>query len=197
MAKLDEKMELIGSAIVSQAEQERKSIVDKANAIREQELSACKEQLIEKMFGRVQAQTRTIRQKSIKDKAQAELRAHRELLLRRQELTTSVFAAAKTRLYDYVSTPDYPAALLSQLRKMAGSWEHSASTVFLRDDDLALAGEIEAILPGCRVVADRTIRIGGFRLRNSAAGILVDETLDARLEAQRPWFLQTCGLKTM
>lgn len=197
MAKLDEKMELIGSAIVSQAEQERSSIVEKANKIREEQLSACKEQLIETMFQKLQQQTRAVRQRAIKDKAQAEVKAHRELLARREELATAVFCGAKTKLFEYVATPAYKEQLLADIRSLREKWDHSASTVLLRESDLPLSAEITAILPGAAVEADPAIKIGGFRLRNTAAGILADETLDSRLEEQKPWFLMNSGLKTV
>lgn len=197
MPKIDERIEQIGAAIVSQATQESKEIIDKANQIREQEIAAYKEQVIEKMFEELQQKTRAVRQKAIRDKAQAELGANRELLLRREELAVAVFAGAKSRLFDYVATPAYRAALLQELAALADQYDHSDSIVLLREADMALADDIQKLLPGCQVQADPFIRLGGFMLRNRAAGVLVDETLDARLKAQRPWFLQNSGLTTI
>lgn len=192
---MDEKIHLIGSAIADQAQAERQAIIDKANQTRESELAAYEEALISSMFGQVQQRTRAARQKAIKDKAQTEVQAHRELLGRREELTAAVVAGVRSQLLSYAATPEYRKALLEDLSALRDRWDHSSSTVFLRENDMELAGDIQKLLPGCKVEADPAIRLGGCKLLNRDAGILADETLDARLEAQKPWFLQNCGLK--
>lgn len=195
MPKIDDKVHLIGSAITSQAEQERAAIIEKANQIREKELAEYKEQVIGEMFGRMQHDTREVRQHTVQQKAQTASQASRELLLRREELAAQVFAAVRARLAEYVAGEEYRAALLERVRAVKDQWDHTASVVQLREADMALAAQIQSLLPGCEVRAAKRIKIGGFELRNSAAGILLDETLDARLDDQRPWFLQNCGLK--
>lgn len=197
MAKLDERMELIGSAITSQAHQESRSIIEKANTLKQNELAAFEEHLIEKMFGEVQPQTRAVRQKAIKDKAQAEVKAHRDLLIHREESTTIVFAQCRARLQEYSGTPAYKAALLDDLRPWADRWDHATTTVSLRKEDMDFAPDIQAILPGCQVAESTAIKLGGFTLLNREASIAVNETLDNRLEEQKPWFLQHCGMQVL
>lgn len=197
MAKIDDKMQLIGSAIISQAEQESKTIIDKANQIRQQELSEYEKHLVESMFEKVQLQTRMIRQKAIRDKAQAEVRSHRELLTRREELALSVIADATAKLHQYAATDEYRAALMDSIKLQRDKWDHSTTTVYLCANDQNLSPQVNAALGGGEVVTSDSIKIGGFKLRNAAAGILVDETLDSRLEDAKPWFLQHCGLKTI
>lgn len=194
MAKIDEKMQMIGAAVVLQAEQERRRIIDEANGIREREIAAYKDQVIEKMFDEIQQRTRTVRQNAIREKAQAETGAHRELLTRREALSDMVFEAVRERLRSYSASEAYRQALLDQIAAVRGRFDHTDSTVQLREGDRDLAGRIESLLPGCRVEFVRDIRLGGFRLRNRKAGILLDETLDLKLEEQRPWFLRNCGL---
>lgn len=197
MAIPDDKMQLIGAAIISQAEKESKAIIERANHTRERELSEYEEQIIESMFDKVQQQTRAVRQKAIRDKAQAEAKAHRELLTRREEITLSVIADVTAKLHEYAMTEEYRVALLDSVKQLRDQYDHTTSTVYLRESDMALADKVTAALGGGEVAKDSLIKIGGFRLRNTAAGILVDETLDARLEDQKPWFLQHCGLKTI
>ena len=46
----------------------------------------------------------------------------------------------------------------------------------------------------CRILADESIRIGGLKVMNQSSGIFMDETLDSRLEDQKPWFYSHSGL---
>lgn len=193
----DDKMLLIGSAISRQVEQERKDIINRANETRERELNAYKEQVIDEMFHQIQQKTRAVRQKAIRDKAQAEQKAHQELLTRREELSARVFSAVKGRLHEYAASEAYRTALLAQLAALKDKWDHSHSAVLLGEADKALETRVKAALPGCAVEYTRAIRLGGFRLRNREAGILVDQTLDSKLEDQRSWYLANCGLKTV
>lgn len=195
MAKLDEKMQLIGQAVVEQAEQESRSIIDKANAIRDRELTEYKEQVISKMFEQIQQKTRNVRQQAVRDRARAEQDSRRALLTGREELAALIYGSVRARLLEYIHGEEYRQTLLDSLQKLRDRWDHTSTTVQLRESDMALTDQIGGLLPGCRVEADKRIKLGGFRLRNTAAGILLDETLDARLEDTRPWFLQNCGLK--
>ena len=47
---------------------------------------------------------------------------------------------------------------------------------------------------GSRLDFSGDIALGGIRGMNPQAGILVDDTLDSKLEQQRDWFIQSMGL---
>lgn len=194
MAKMDERAEMIGSSILAQAEHERKELIEKASEIRGHEIESFEEQIIQDMFGKVQKQAAALRQNTVKAVSAAKVTAHRDLLRRREDFMRKVFAAVRARLVEYANTAGYRESLLGELGLLAESYNHSASTVFLREADIGLSGEIAELLKGCTVERDNTIKCGGWKLRNTAAGILIDETLDSRLAAQKPWFLLNSGL---
>lgn len=195
--KSDNKMLLIGSAITTQAEAERKAVIAKANETREEEISAYKDLVITKMFDEIQVKSRLARQKAVADKALVSQRAYRQLLTRRSELTSSVFESVRDKIREYAAGPQYREDLFAQIAGLEEAYDHNHSLLQVRREDLGLAGAIQEILPGCEVQASKSIRLGGFTLRNEPGGVLLDETLDRRLEAQRPWFLEHCGLKTL
>ena len=64
------------------------------------------------------------------------------------------------------------------------------AVVLVREQDLPLAQELKtAFGRACEVEADPTVEIGGCRVRDLSNGLLADDTLEARLAAQREWFL--------
>ncbi|GHU79714.1 hypothetical protein FACS1894191_3140 [Clostridia bacterium] len=190
----DGRLEMIGSSILTQAEHESRELIDKANHEREHELALFEEQIIQDMFGKVQKQAANIRLGTVKAVSAAQTEARHAVLKRREELAATVFTSVRARLADYVKTAAYTQSLKDELLSIAGAYDHSASTVYLREADMALAGEIKAILEGCAVTADAAIKNGGWKLHNTAAGILIDETLDTSLNEQKPWFLLNSGL---
>ncbi|MDL2233358.1 V-type ATP synthase subunit E [Ruminococcaceae bacterium OttesenSCG-928-L11] len=194
MAKMDERADVIGASILAQADHESKELTAKANAIRETEIHAFEDEVIHSMFAEVQAKTTQLRVDSVKTISNAKVTAHSSVLKRREELAGMVFAAVKARLCEYAKTPEYTKAIMEELTAVKDRYSHTSSTVYLREADMPLAKEVEAILPGCRVEADAAIR-GGWKLLNREANILIDETFDSRLQEQKSWFLLNSGMQ--
>jgi vacuolar-type H+-ATPase subunit E/Vma4 len=197
MAKMDERVEMIGSSILAQAQHESKELIAKANNERDEEITKYEEQIIQEMFQKVQKQTAALRISTVKAVSSARTLAHQSVLKRREELADVVVASVRSKLIDYVRTPEYAASLKAEIASLSGRYNASASTFYLRGADMDMAAEIEALLPGCAVKADPAIKAGGWKMLNTDAGIMIDETIDARLAAQKPWFLMNSGLRLM
>ena len=199
MSKMDERAEMISASIVAQAEQESKELIRRANEAREKALRRFEDQIIQDMFARVQRQVADLRQETVRAASKTQEGARQGVLRRREELATQVFATVRARLYEYAKSPDYRQAMVAELAELANNTalglDHSASTVYVREADADFGPEAQAILPGCAVAVDNTIKNGGWKLLNTAAGLLIDETLDTRLTEQVEWFLANSGLQ--
>lgn len=111
------------------------------------------------------------------------------LAQRRAALADSVFADAQQRLRAFTATPDYAAWLQNAAAELAQRLG-AGTTIFARSADLPLLQS--GLDAGCSLAADDGIAIGGLKAQNGA--IAADDTLEARLAAQRDWFLQNAGL---
>jgi vacuolar-type H+-ATPase subunit E/Vma4 len=187
-------MELIGSAIIGQAEQEAKELREKATATYQREVKQFESELLDSMFGRIQAKASKIRQDSVKAAAREELDARRALLNHRAELTGRVFSAVAERLKAYAKTEEYAQAAVNAAEKLKAKFAGADTTVFVAAGDKPLGDKLAAILGGALETAD-DIELGGFRLLSPAMGVLLDETLDEKLAEQKPGFLESCGLR--
>lgn len=197
MAKVDERADIIGASILSQAEQESKELIEKARTIRDVEIHEFEDRVIQDMFAKMQKESAVLRAETVKAVSVAQVTARQSLLRRREELSGMVMAAVWTRLLEYAKTPEYRAAVKDELASLKERYDHSASILYLRDADMDMAAELCALLPGSQAEADPAIKAGGWKLQNTAAEILIDETLDTRLSGQWPWFLQNSGLQVV
>ena len=69
------------------------------------------------------------------------------------------------------------------------------TVVMVRREDYHLAAKIGGHFgKNVRILADEAIKIGGIKVMNQSSGIFMDETLDSRLEDQKPWFYSNSGL---
>lgn len=191
----NERTDLISDAIRSQAEQQAKEIITKANAFRTGEIEKCKEELNIQGIAEYRDTLNTAQQNAVLAVSHAEQESLLELLRHRQELEERIFSAVRERLIQYASTEAYRQGIISLLETQKPLYRHTATVISLRPADMVLAERISAMLPGCTIQEDRKNRLGGFTLENTEARIFIDEMLESRLALQREWYLEECHLK--
>ncbi|NLW78118.1 MAG: hypothetical protein GXY32_01730 [Ruminococcaceae bacterium] len=136
--------------------------------------------------------TANLQQNAEREHSAAMQSIKRELLQTRRQLVDELFAEVEQRLADFVAGKTYGAWLASSLKKHAGlDAGKDGIVVYLRPQDAGDPAVLEA-LPGCRVEADASIRLGGARVSNGR--VLFDDTIDAALEAEKTNFYQTSKL---
>ena len=194
MANTNERVDMIGASILTQAENESRVLIDKANHEREHALAVFEEQIIQDMFGKVQKQAAAIRLDTTKTISTAQAAARQAVFKKREEVAGLVFLEVKARFAQYTKTAEYKENVMAELAELAGEYDHAHSTVYIREADKNFADEIENVLAGCKLVLDPAIRCGGWKLENSGAKILIDEALETRLEEQKAWFELNSGL---
>lgn len=198
MTRSEQRVELIGATILEQARQESEAIRAAARQAHTAALDGFRDQVIDRMYGKIQAQGAAIRQECARIRAVARRDAHRQLLLRRQELADRVLEAVGARLREYAQTPAYREELLAQIRELTPPYDHAYSTVTLSPADEAMIPEIRALLgESCAIRCDASVKLGGFTLLNSQAAVLVNRTLEEALRRERNGFLLRCGLKVV
>ena len=87
----------------------------------------------------------------------------------------------------------YAAWLQNEAAALAEALGENAH-IAARPADLPLLQNVK--LPvGTTLTADESIELGGLKGANAAKGLVADDTLAARLNAQHEWFLQNAGLE--
>ena len=65
----------------------------------------------------------------------------------------------------------------------------------VRKEDLKYADDLKkAYALPIEVEEGQQIQLGGFIIENKTTNVVVDESLDSNLEAQKDWFYKTSGL---
>ena len=88
----------------------------------------------------------------------------KKLVEKREEYVNTIFTEVKNKLVEFVNSSNY----LEYLKKA-----------------YALPIEVEE---------GQQIQLGGFIIENKTTNVVVDESLDSNLEAQKDWFYKTSGL---
>ncbi len=194
MQSQEQKLSLFLEAINSYAEKQRLNILYDTEQYTSGELEKAEAEALRDAYVHISRETAEVRASVVRELSARELAARRRLFLQRAAIEEEVFAEAKKRLQTFVSGGDYENYLRRGAKKAAAALSGEGVTVRVRPADLERSALLTAAIPGCTVAADPAIALGGFTAEDAQQGILIDMTLDSRLEQQRENFRRTAGL---
>ncbi|MEA5012763.1 MAG: V-type ATP synthase subunit E [Angelakisella sp.] len=195
MANIQERFQMIESAVLAEAHAKANELLNQAQSYKTAALKKAEDEVLRELYNKIQDEVSDIRGTSTRSISQQEAQARQNLLLRREEITKSVFYQVKAHLVAYTRTPEYSKFMIELANQLAAAYPLDGSVIMISREDYHFAIEFDRIFgQKCRILADENIKIGGIKLMNQTAGIFVDETLDSRLEDQKPWFYSHSGL---
>ena len=138
-------------------------------------------------------ETERARTRANRDLSAARMAARATLADQRQKIADETFAEARSQLAAFAAGDKYAAWLQNEAAALAEALGENAN-IAARPADLPLLQNVK--LPvGTTLIADESIELGGLKGANAAKGLVADDTLAARLNAQHEWFLQNAGLE--
>ena len=182
-------------AINKYAEQQRNEIHAEVEQFKEEELKKAEIEVLTDAYTLIQKEMAQMRKEVATEISHEEMEGKKKLFLQRQEITQEVFEKAKEKLLAYTQTELYPSLLEGYASSIAKVLTKPGTILLVKASDLAFADRIQkAYALPCEVKADDSILIGGIRGSNAEMGLVADETLDSKLEAQYEWFFANSGL---
>ena len=122
----------------------------------------------------------------------------KKLFLERAEMTESIFKKAEAKLIEFTQSDKYEEHLLKSAKNIADFFNNQDCVLYLNEKDMIFADKIKAVFSGnAEIRNDNSVKIGGIKGYSSAMGIIADETLDSKLEAQKEWFYTNCTLSVI
>lgn len=195
MASIQERYKMIEASVLGDAQAKAGALLHQAESLKSAALKKAEDEVLRELYSKIQDEVAGIHTTATRTISQQEAQARHDLLLKREEITKNVFRQVRVQLIAYTRTPAYAQMITGLARELAQRYPLEGSVIMLRRDDYHFAVELDKIFgQKCRILADENIRIGGLKLMNQTAGIFVDETLDSRLEDQKPYFYSTSGL---
>lgn len=195
MASIEERFAMIQKSVMDQAGAEAQKLLDQAKEYKESAMKKAEADVLQELYSRIQDEVAEIHTSATRSVSQKESKERQDLLLRREEITRSVFEQVKRRLLDFTKTPAYNDLMTEIAKELGVRCPMEGTIVMLRREDYHLAAKLgEYFGKNVRILADEAIHIGGIKVMNQSSGVFMDETLDSRLEDQKPWFYSHSGL---
>lgn len=187
MNRNDEKLSRFINAVNSEIDQKAAVIMNEAENKKAALLSEAeaKAQAAEEKY--LSDNTKKIKNRFSRQLSIAELDAKKAVLLKRSQLTDSVFDGVIERLAEFRKTKAYPEHLVNAAKKAGADKD---SVLLLAPDDISLGSYIAKALglENITVEADASIRYGGICVMNRNKGTVTDLSFDLALEDQKKKF---------
>ena len=192
MQKKDQVFLYIKDEIEKISSAEEKEILDEAKAIEQEAYNQLRGEAEIDAKHQLDKELAEISSKaSIEASAQLEERL-KKLVEKREEYVQTIFTEVKNKLVEFVNGKDY---LLTHVKAVSDEYQMTDCVLYVRKDDLKYADDLKkAYALPIEVEEGQQIQLGGFIIENKATNVVVDESLDSNLEAQKDWFYKTSGL---
>lgn len=195
MANSDEKVSKFVQAITEYAEEQSRKIHQEVENFKAERLLAAEKEVLIDSYRLIQKERTELNNQMSREMSRRELEARKALLAKRRDMMNAVFRQAEEKLIEYTAQPAYAGRVKQSLADMAEQLPAEGTVYSVSSRDAGLLAELSALCPqGSRVAVSEDIRIGGLRGINAAAGIVMDDTLDTRLDMQRDWFTRNSHL---
>lgn len=168
------------------ANYEAKKILEESEKVEAEALEKIKE---EASYDAKRKLQRTIEEITLENQKQISLTQQRTklaLIEKRNAIQEEIFTICKERLLAYTKQEDYQ-HFLQDLLKTVPEEDY---VIQVREEDVKNMTKLST-LP---VEATKEIKIGGFIAVNAKSGMVINHTLDLRLEDQKQWFYHHSGL---
>jgi len=194
MSLNDEKVSKLIEAIQAEARQRQEQIKREIDELTRLELEQAEAEVLGDAYALIHNEMNSMEQGVNRDFSQKQVAARRELIGLRQETKQKVFALAREKLSFFTEGDQYLDFLIQSAQSIAGVLGDGAFILYVRPADLQFEDHLKAQCPNAAVIVSDDIAIGGMTAVSSQGGQVIDDTLDARLQEQEPWFLEHCVL---
>ena len=184
-------------AINKYAEQQKAQITQEIEDYKNTKIEQATEQGLQDAYDLIREDISRRKAVIVNDLAKKELALRNELFYERQTLADKVFDEAKQKLVAFTKTDDYNRFLGRSLAEIKVKCGTARCDIAIAPTDEDKRGLIADVFPDARITVDPHILIGGVKANCPELGILMDDTLDSRLEEQRRWFIETCSMKVV
>ena len=188
MQKKDQVFLYIKDEIEKISSAEEKEILDEAKAIEQEAYN--------QLRGEAEIDAKHQLDKELAEiSSKASIEASAQLEERLKKLVNTIFTEVKNKLVEFVNSSNYLEYLTSHVKAVSDEYQMTDCVLCVRKEDLKYADDLKkAYALPIEVEEGQQIQLGGFIIENKTTNVVVDESLDSNLEAQKDWFYKTSGL---
>ncbi|MCM1543954.1 MAG: V-type proton ATPase subunit E [Ruminococcus sp.] len=194
MLNQNDKIERFADVINKNAQAQCKKIQKRADKFKKEQLTLLEQQTKQELESRLSFELDRISAEINSEISALQNKSKQEIAKRRSEITAEVFEKAGEQLSAFAKSEEYSAFIESSIKALSEQIDGKI-IVFAKSDDVETIRSIAAAYAEVSSVETLdNIVIGGIAASSEDESVFVDDTLDARLSAQKEQFMTFSGL---
>ncbi len=177
------------ASISREAEEKKQKIIEETNRIIENQLTDAENSALRESYEYIKRETAKIDSDFGRAYSEKSSELYNQVLVKRKEIVEKVFNEVKEKLVQFTKSVDYHVFLAKSLKNVIKELGADC-TIFVKEDDIAKISAFNSNL----LVKTENIEIGGIIGKSNDGKIICDDTLDSRLNAQKPLFYKNSDL---
>ena len=178
-------------AINKYAAEQRKEIKTQAEEFRKYELQKAEAEVLRDAYFLIQKEMAQMKKGISSEVSKMEMEKRKELFAKRQSIMNEVFKKAEDKLFEFTGTQAYKELLKKYVSSISKVLKKQGTILYICKRDENMVDEIkQAYGKLCEVQVSDDIKIGGVMAVNENMSMIVDETIDAKLNDQKEWFAE-------
>lgn len=189
------KLKKFEAAVLAEINTKTDLIKHEAQEFKKSELEKNSDTQLLKSYNEIQKQSQDMKKKFKREVAKFGLDAKRRVLIKRSDITKQVFDSVTARLLEFYNSEAYNEYLLRKLSNFAAKNPMPEVEILVSERDFLNAEKLKAAytLP-CTFTQDKSIKLGGFIVKDVKNNRHFDETLTNILAEQKGYFIQNSAL---
>ena len=177
---VDKKLENFISVIMADSDADCERINAEISKRREAYLDHAENEILGEIYSMVKTRSSQIKTDAGRLIARRASDNKRDLHLHREKIAEEIFASVRTRILEYVESPEYPEALLLIAQRAGAALQSDTDFhILLRNEDMKYVDKLRSVVPGEYTSGE--IKLGGLIAYSERRGMLVDLTYDAAM----------------
>ena len=186
------------SAIEKHAKMQKAEIEQEIEEFRTREINEGKEKALKDAYYLIQEELNSKKSSIISDYSLKASDLKKDLYLTRIKMSEKIRDDVTERLISFSKSKEYKKYITDSCEKIRETVQDKECTVYIKEDeDETIKQLISDKLDVRDFITDREISIGGIKVYVGDMGILLDDSLNSRLDEEMDKFIQTCDLKVI
>ena len=177
------------------AKKQKTKITDTIQEMEEYEIKKAESEIMQDVNNMIQKEIINMKNKIAVEVSHKEMDERKQVSQRRLEIIKEIFEGSRKKLTSFTFSQEYSETIKSYAQKIASVLTSQDVQIFIKPADEKYTDLIQkAFGKACKILTTDDILIGGIRGYSPSHGLIVDETLDAKLDAQEDWVASNFGV---
>lgn len=192
----EERLVNFSNSVLKDADNQKNLYLDKIQRKKSEAIDNAEREFLAEIYKYITSEMNHIKNETNQKISRKTMENRREILKKRDEIYDETLEIVINKLKDFTAGDEYKNIIVKAISKDIEKVGKDGTVIYLSEKDEELKGSIvkSLLLKTPKIETDKNIKIGGFKIVNNEKHIIVDETLDSKIDEQKDYFAQISQL---